>query len=214
MKKTISASLLATDEKRTKEWVARMDGKVGSFHIDVMDNQFVPNYTLERFSPPFIAQLKTTSEKHVHLMTELPSKYYNAYYEAGASLITFHHEAVKNPSIEARAIHNFGIKAGVSIKLRTPLSALEDYLESVDSVLVMAVEPGFGGQKFMPEILSKIRDLRAKHPDLDIAVDGGINLETAKQCVLAGASTLIAGTAIFNTPDPLRTAEEFKRLTV
>ncbi len=208
----ISPSLLSLPEDQVKPWVKKIDGKVDSFHIDVMDNQFVPNYTMERFAPPFIAQLKTKSEKHVHLMTELPSKYYNTYFEAGASLIIFHHEAVKNPTLEIRAIQNFGIKAGASIKPGTPVSALDEYLDQLDFVLIMTVEPGFGGQTFMPDQLAKVKAIRAIRPDLDIAVDGGINPETAKQCLLAGANVLVAGNAIFNQPDPMAALERFNQL--
>ena len=145
-------------------------------------------------------------------MTEIPSKYYNTYFEAGASLLIFHHEAVKNPPLEVRAIQNFGIKAGVSIKPKTPVSVLDDYLDQVNFVLVMTVEPGFGGQSFMLDQLDKIRSLRAKRPDLNIGVDGGITPETAKLCLQAGANVLIAGNAIFNTPNPVKAIEEFKKL--
>ncbi len=208
----ISPSLLSLPEESTKDWVKKVDGKVDSFHIDVMDNQFVPNYTLERFAPPFVAQLKTKSEKDVHLMTEIPSKYYNTYFEAGASLIIFHHEAVKNPTLEIRAIQNFGIKAGISIKPATPVSVLDEYLEQVDFVLIMTVEPGFGGQAFLPDQLSKVQALRNAAPQLDIAVDGGINPETAKRCLHAGANVLVAGNAIFNQPDPMAALETFNQL--
>ncbi|MBI5225738.1 ribulose-phosphate 3-epimerase [Candidatus Micrarchaeota archaeon] len=211
-KTQISPSLLSLPEDQVKEWVKKIDGKVDSFHIDVMDNQFVPNFTLERFAPPFVAQLKTKSQKHVHLMTEIPSKYYNTYFEAGASVIIFHEEAVKNPTLEVRAIQKFGIRAGVSIKPNTPASVLDDYLEQVDFVLVMTVEPGFGGQSFMSEQLDKVKELRAKRPGLDIGVDGGINPETAKLCLKAGANILIAGNAIFNAHDPMAALEKFNRL--
>ncbi len=208
----ISPSLLSLPENATKEWVKKVDGKVESFHIDVMDNQFVPNYTLERFAPPFVAQLKTKSKKDVHLMTEIPSKYYNTYFEAGADLIIFHQEAVKNPTLEIRSIHNFGIHAGISIKPNTPASVLDDYLDQVDLVLIMTVEPGFGGQAFLANQLPKIAALRQKAPDLDIAVDGGITPETAKQCLQAGANVLVAGSAIFNQPDPMAALERFNQL--
>jgi len=208
----ISPSLLSLPEAETKEWVKKVDGQVDSFHIDVMDNQFVPNYTLERFAPPFVAQLKTKSAKDVHLMTEIPSKYYNTYFEAGADLIIFHYEAVKNPGLEARAIHNFGMKAGISIKPNTPESVLDEYLDQVDLVLVMTVEPGFGGQAFLANQLPKIEALRQKAPELDIAVDGGINPDTGRQCLQAGANVLVAGNAIFNQPDPLAALDTFNRL--
>lgn len=212
MKVKISPSLLSLPEKKTSEWVQRLDGRADSFHIDVMDNQFVPNYTLERFSPPFVAHLKTKTPKDVHLMTELPSKYYNTYFEAGANLIIFHYETVKNPQLEIRAIKNFGMKAGISIKPATPTFVLDEYLNQADVVLVMTVEPGFGGQAFLPNQLTKIQALRRAAPDLDIAVDGGINPNTAKQCLQAGANVLIAGNAIFNQPDPEAALERFNKL--
>lgn len=208
----ISPSLLSLPEEQTKEWVKRIDGKVDSFHIDVMDNQFVPNYTLERFAPPFVAQLKTQSEKDVHLMTEIPSKYYNTYFEAGASLIIFHHEAVKNPTLEIRAIQNFGIRAGISVKPATPASAIQEYLDQADFVLVMTVEPGFGGQSFLADQLPKIQAIRHAAPGMDIGVDGGINPETGKRCLDAGANVLIAGSAIFSQSDPEAALERFNQL--
>lgn len=212
MKTWICPSLLGTDEKKTRDWVEKLDGKVDAFHVDVMDNQFVPNFTLDRFAPPFISQLKTSAEKHVHLMTEIPSKYYNAYFEAGASLLIFHHEAVKNPIVELNAIHNFGLKAGVALKPATPADVLEQCVHNVDLVLVMTVEPGFGGQAFLPDMLDKITAIRENHPTLDIMVDGGINVDTGKQCLDAGANLLVAGNAIFNSPNVLHTLEQFNAL--
>lgn len=212
MKVHVSPSLLATEEGEAIHRVSEFGSMVKSFHIDVMDNQFVPNYTLDRFSPPFVSSMKTKAEKHVHLMTELPSKYYNAYFEAGADLILFHHETVKNPTIELQAIRNFGIKAGVSIKPGTPASVLEDYIHRVDCVLVMTVEPGFGGQSFMEDMLPKISEIRKKHPAIDIAVDGGINFETGKKCVDAGANILVAGSSIFGKENPKKALEELKKL--
>lgn len=212
VKTWICPSLLGTDEKNTREWVEKLDGNVDAFHVDVMDNQFVPNYTLDRFAPPFISQLRTVSEKHVHLMTEIPSKYYNAYFEAGATLLVFHHEAVKNPIIDLNAIHSFGLKAGVALKPKTPADVLKDYIHNVDLVLVMTVEPGFGGQSFMSDMLEKIRDIREAHPALDIMVDGGINLQTAKTCLDAGANMLVAGHGIFNSKNVMHTVKQFNAL--
>lgn len=204
----VSPSLLAAPVSEIASLAKKLDGHVSSFHIDVMDNQFVPNYTLDRFSPPFISSLRLKSEKHVHLMTEIPSKYYNSYAEAGARLITFHIEAVKNPDMEVRALRNLGVKVGVSLKPKTPVDSLSEILADVDSVLVMTVEPGFGGQSFLPDQLDKITAFRKSRKDLDIAVDGGINAQTARACVKAGANILIAGTSIFKNADPLAAVQE------
>ena len=199
----VSPSLLAAKPGEIQNFINALEGKVSSYHIDVMDNQFVPNYTLDRFAPPFVFSLKTKAEKHIHLMTEIPSKYYNAYAEAGAKLVIFHIEAVKNPDMEVRALRNLGLRAGVSLKPKTPASALDEILPDVDYVLVMTVEPGFGGQEFMHDQLEKIKAIRSKNPKVDIAVDGGINLKTARLCVAAGANILVAGTSIFKSADPL-----------
>lgn len=209
MKKTqVSPSLLAAPATETANLARILDGHVPSFHIDVMDNQFVPNYTLDRFAPPFIYSLRLKSEKHVHLMTEIPSKYYNAYAEAGAKLIIFHIEAVKNPDMEVKALRNLGVKVGVSLKPKTPVDSLLELLPDVDMALIMTVEPGFGGQSFLPDQLDKIIELRKLRKDLDIAVDGGINGKTAHACVKAGANILVSGTSIFKSADPLYAVKE------
>jgi ribulose-phosphate 3-epimerase len=196
----LSGSLLGADFAKIQSEVSRLEKLVDSWHVDVMDNNFVPNNTLDKFPPAFVKNLKTEKPQDVHLMVEKPSKYFEGYALAGARSITFHCETERNCVKAIDAIHDFGVKAGVSLKPKTPVSAIEKFLPLVDIVLVMSVEPGFGGQTFMPSALDKISELRRKDAG-DIAVDGGINEITGKQCEEAGANILIAGTALFKAQD-------------
>lgn len=200
----LSGSLLGADFGKIQSEVSRLEKFVDSWHVDVMDNKFVPNNTLDKFPPAFVKNLQTGKPQDVHLMVEKPSKYFEGYALAGCSSITFHCEAGCNYTKAIDAIHDLGVKAGISLKPKTPVSAIEKFLPLVDVVLVMSVEPGFGGQSFMPSALDKIEELRRKDAG-DIAVDGGINEITGKQCEEAGANILIAGTALFKAQD----AEKF-----
>ena len=205
----LSGSLLGADFARIQSEVSRVETFVDSWHVDVMDNKFVPNNTLDKFPASFVKNLKTGKPQDVHLMVENPSKYFEGYALAGASSITFHCESGCNYAKAIDAIHDFGVKAGVSLKPKTPVSAIEKLLPLVDIVLVMSVEPGFGGQSFMPVALDKIEELRRKDAG-DIAVDGGINEITGKQCEEAGANILIAGTALFKAQDVEKFANALK----
>ncbi len=171
-------------------------------HVDVMDGVFVPNIS---FGFPVIKAIRnaTTKPLDVHLMIVEPEKYIARFVEAGADWLTFHVEATDDVAGCISLIKNAGAKAGISIKPATPVSALEPYLDDLDLVLVMSVEPGFGGQKFMPEALSKIRELRARHFDGIVEVDGGISAANAHLLWEAGADALVAGNAVFGAPDPL-----------
>lgn len=173
-------------------------------HIDVMDGHFVPNITM---GPVIYKDLreKTDIIFDVHLMIDDPNKYAEAFINAGADVLTFHYEAVKNPKKIISYIKSYGIKAGISIKPNTDVNVLDDLLSEVDLVLIMSVEPGFGGQKFIDTALDKIKYLSNLKTERGysylIEVDGGINYETASLCAEAGCDVVVAGTYIFTNPD-------------
>ncbi len=169
-------------------------------HFDVMDGHFVPNIS---FGIPVLQSLNRCTDLllDVHLMIDAPLRYIKAFAAAGADLITFHLEAAADPTAVIAAIHAEGKKAGVSVKPATPAQDLLRYLDQIDMALVMTVEPGFGGQSFMADMLPKITALRKAAPGLDIQVDGGINAETAKLCREAGANVLVAGSYVFGAVD-------------
>ncbi|MBW9212370.1 MULTISPECIES: ribulose-phosphate 3-epimerase [Terrabacteria group] len=167
-------------------------------HMDIMDGHFVPNLS---YGPHVVKGLRSSSNKFfdVHLMVSDPIFYAKAFIEAGADAITFHVEALKKEEIEPfiDTLHKQGVKVGISIKPKTPVSAIEAYLDKVDIVLVMSVEPGFGGQSFMPSALDKIDQLSKHNGKFEIEVDGGINPETARLCKEKGATVLVAGSYVF-----------------
>lgn len=173
-------------------------------HIDVMDGVFVPNIS---FGFPVLKAIKKASDRFmdVHLMIVEPQKYVTRFVEAGADMVTFHLEAVSDPQACINIIRQAGAKAGISIKPATPVHALEKVLPLVDMVLIMSVEPGFGGQAFIPESLDKVRELKAMVDSAGlntiIEVDGGISELNAAELFNAGADVLVAGSAVFRTAD-------------
>jgi len=173
-------------------------------HLDVMDGCFVPNMS---FGMPVIECLRDKSDIifDVHLMIVNPEKYAKRFIDAGADIVTFHYEATDDPRALLSEIRAAGAKSAISIKPATPASAVFDLLELCDMVLIMTVEPGYGGQKFMADMLPKIKELRAEIErrglDIDIEVDGGINPETAKMVIEAGANVLVAGSSVFKAQD-------------
>lgn len=175
------------------------------FHCDVMDGTFVPNIS---FGFPIIKQISKTAKKplDVHLMIVNPDKYITEVKDAGAYLMNVHYEACTHLHRTVSAIHDAGMKAGVTLNPHTPVSLLEDILQDVDMVLLMSVNPGFGGQKFIEHTLEKIARLKemilARNLSTLIEVDGGVNLETGKLLVDAGADILVAGSSVFSDPDP------------
>jgi len=176
-------------------------GGADMIHVDVMDGHFVPNLTI---GPPIIKSLRkyTNLPFDVHLMIDPVHKYIKNYADAGADIITIHPEATENLIDSIELIESFNKKIGVSLNPDTPIKAIEDILSKIHLVLIMSVFPGFGGQKFMPEVLNKIKDLNKikidKKLDFNIEVDGGINFENSKLVIDAGADILVSGTTIFS----------------
>ncbi len=206
----ISPSILSADFARLADELARIEGAADWAHVDVMDGHFVPNLTLGL--PVVEAVLRsTTVPVDCHLMIEDPDRWAPAYAEAGAGSVTFHVEAAKAPVRLARELRSKGARAGMALKPATPVEPWLDLLTEMDMLLVMSVEPGFGGQAFLDVVLPKIRKARAAIGDLDVwlQVDGGVSLETVERCAEAGADVLVAGSAVYGAADP---ADAVRRL--
>jgi ribulose-phosphate 3-epimerase len=198
MKMKIAPSILSADFGNLNADIAQVEPYCDLIHVDVMDGHFVPNITL---GAPVVAMIRSMKPLDVHLMIENPGDYVDDFAKAGASIITVHAEAEKDLKSLIKKIKNFGLKAGISVRPKTGVEAMKEVLDLVDMVLIMTVEPGFGGQKFMTEMLEKVKEVRALRSDVDIEVDGGINAETAKLAAQAGANVFVAGSFIFNTED-------------
>ena len=212
----LSPSLLAADFSDLRSEIQKVESaECDMLHLDVMDGMFVPNIS---FGMPVIAALRPHSKLlfDVHLMIEDPIRYIKDFVKAGADSITFHYESCNDQKAVIEEIRKYGVRVGISIKPQTPAFVLEPLLPSVDMVLVMTVEPGFGGQKLIPDTLSTVRQVKdmsafMKAP-IDIQVDGGITPENAHLAVEAGANVLVAGSAIFRAEDIKEAVRRFKEL--
>jgi len=200
LEKIVSPSILSADFAQLQKDVESVSAAKW-LHCDVMDGQFVPNLS---FGAPIIKNIKTDHVKDVHLMIETPWKLLDDFVTAGSEYITFHIEACDEEFDAGRVIdiiHESGVKAGLSLRPGTPVSDIEPFTEKLDLVLIMSVEPGFGGQSFMDDQLDKISYLREKRPEMHVSIDGGINADTGKLARDAGANILVAGSYIFRAED-------------
>ncbi len=212
----LAPSILAADFAALGQQIAAVErGGADLIHVDVMDGHFVPNITV---GPPVVRSLKrvTRVPLDVHLMISEPDRYIEAFAEAGAGMLSVHVEVTPHLHRTVSHIHSFGLKAGVVLNPATPVGTLEEIAADADYVLVMSVNPGFGGQTFIPRSESKVRSIRALLDRVGnpapIEIDGGIDLDTVGRVVRAGAEILVAGSAIFHTPDPEAAARELKAL--
>ncbi len=206
----IAPSILSADFGRLNQEIAEIESYSDFLHIDVMDGHFVPNIS---FGTVIVKSIKTKLPLNVHLMIENPEFYVEEFAKAGASHIIVHQEACKHLDRNIEQIRSLGLKAGVAINPATSEDTLKYIVDKLDQVLVMSVNPGFGGQDFIPEVLPKITAIRKMNPNLDIIVDGSINDKTAKLVIEAGANVLVAGSYIFGQKNRKVAIERLRKLT-
>lgn len=212
----LSPSLLAADFGILKEQLAKLDeAKVPYLHLDIMDGVFVPNLSIGLTVVESIRKY-TNMVFDVHLMIVEPERYVEQFAKAGADIFCFHQEATKDLKATIADVKHHGMKVGVAIKPATPIDVLSDVLADLDMILVMTVEPGFGGQKFMQDQMEKVKalvKLRKQHNyHYDIQVDGGINPQTLRTSLEAGANVIVAGSAVFGAEDIAARVEEFNQI--
>ncbi|MEZ4890431.1 MAG: ribulose-phosphate 3-epimerase [Crocinitomicaceae bacterium] len=216
MSQIISPSVLSCDFANIQRDVEMINNSSADwFHVDVMDGVFVPNIS---FGFPVVEAIKKHATKplDVHLMIVNPDQYIETFKKAGADLLTVHYEACTHLHRTIQVIKANGMKAGVALNPHTPVSVLEDVIEELDLVLIMSVNPGFGGQKFIPHACKKVAQLKKMIQEHNastlIEVDGGVNLETGKLLLDAGADALVAGSFVFNSANPTQTIQDLKNL--
>ena len=212
----VSPSLLSADFLHlSKDIVMVNRSQADWFHLDIMDGVFVPNIS---YGLPVVSQIKKMATKplDVHLMIVQPERYVEAFHKAGADILTVHYEACTHLHRTIQQIKAQGMKAGVSLNPHTPVSLLEDVIEDIDVVLLMSVNPGFGGQSFIEQTINKVDKLKKLIMESNshtlIEIDGGVNFETGKRLVNAGADALVAGSFVFNSPDPEANIKGLKEL--
>jgi ribulose-phosphate 3-epimerase len=210
----ILPSILSADFARLAEEISKVErGGASILHVDVMDGHFVPNITL---GPPVVASIRKATKLHldVHLMIEDPDRYAPEFIKAGANSVSVHYEAARHLDCTLRTIQAMGAKAGVVLNPATPISVLEDVLELADYVLIMSVNPGFGGQSFIPYTLEKLRRLdrirREKKLSFALEIDGGVNRENLAEVVRAGCDWIVTGSFIFHSPDAEATVRDLR----
>lgn len=216
MQTLISPSLLSADFTNLKADIEMVNSSEADwFHLDIMDGVFVPNIS---YGLPVVEQINKIATKplDVHLMIIDPDRYIEAFQKAGADILTVHYEACTHLHRTIQNIHNNGMKAGVSLNPHTPISVLEDIITDIDLVLLMSVNPGFGGQSFIENTYTKVEKLaqliKEKNTEVIIEIDGGVNLETGKKLIEAGADALVAGSFVFGSDDPNQTISDLKNL--
>jgi ribulose-phosphate 3-epimerase len=212
----IVPSILSADFARLAEDIARVErGGAKMLHLDVMDGHFVPNLTI---GPPVVESIRKATKLHldVHLMIENPERYVTTFVEAGANSVSVHHEAARHLDGVLEMIRKAGAMAGVVLNPATPVAVLEDIVGVADYVLLMSVNPGFGGQKLIPYVLEKVRKLdnlrREKQLALPIEIDGGVHKENLAEVVRAGCDWIVTGSAIFHSSDPEATVREMREI--
>ena len=212
----IIPSILSADFARLAEEIGRVErGGASMLHLDVMDGHFVPNLTI---GPPVVESVRRTTRLHldVHLMIENPERYVAAFAQAGANSISVHYEACRHLDAVLGLIRAEGAQAGIVLNPATPVSALQEVVEVADYVLLMSVNPGFGGQTLIPYVLEKVRQLdrlrREKRLALPIEIDGGVHKDNLAEVVRAGCDWIVTGSAVFHSPDPEATVREMREI--